>query len=137
MSYLTVVFKDAKPGSKEVSDLLYHPQMAAASWGHSIDDANFWRNKVQQMPSEVPMNTYAKVDDNTIMIDGVKYQKVKQEPKSLYEIIKEWNDDDNQPTCEELADKISVWLNDNRWNSEGEYYSGWNDCLDDLQLKLK
>lgn len=58
-------------------------------------------------------------------------------PPSLYEIIKEWNDDDDQPTCEELADKISVWLNDNRWNSEGEYYSGWNDCIDDLQLKIK
>jgi hypothetical protein len=58
-------------------------------------------------------------------------------PQTLYEIIKEWNDDDDQPTCEELADKISVWLNDNRFISYSDCNEKWNECIDYLRGKIK
>ena len=88
------------------------------------------------------MKIYETLDDNTVLIDGIKYQKVKQEPKSLYDMLEQpycvinavsynYNEKQKEHFCKIVND----WLKDNRWNSEGEYSSGWNDCLEDLQLK--
>ena len=77
--------------------------------------------------------------EETIMIDGVKYQKIEeQKPQTLLEIIREWNDDDDNTPCEILVDMIeSEWLpNDDPHDGE-EYQLGWNACLEYLRKKLK
>lgn len=81
------------------------------------------------------MKLVQQLDENTIVVDGVKYQKVKQEPKSLYEIFCDYGY--SNLTSDAVCDKVKNWLNDNRWNSDGEYFSGWNDCIEDLQQKIK
>jgi hypothetical protein len=37
LNWLTVVYKDIKPG-KEAEALILHPQMSAASWSHALND---------------------------------------------------------------------------------------------------
>ena len=85
------------------------------------------------------MRVYQKLNEETIMIDGVKYQKIEEpKQKALLEIIREWNDDDDNPPCEILVDMIeSEWLpNDDPHDGE-EYQLGWNACLEYLRKKLK
>ncbi len=79
------------------------------------------------------------IDENTVKIEGVEYKKVeKPKPQTLYEIIREWNDNEYCPTCEELVNRIgSEWLpNDDPHDGE-EYQLGWNACLEYLRKKLK
>ena len=92
------------------------------------------------------MKNFETLDDNTVLIDGIKYQKVeepKEEPKSLYEmLVPPYNMVGymfNDGQLDWFCDNVEKWLNDNRWNSnfKGEYFSGWNDCIDDLQQKIK
>jgi hypothetical protein len=78
-------------------------------------------------------------DENTIVVGGVKYQRVEEpKPHTLYGIIREWNDNEDYPTCEELVNRIgSEWLpNDDPHDGE-EYQLGWNACLEYLRKKLK
>jgi hypothetical protein len=78
-------------------------------------------------------------DENTIVVGGVKYQRVEEpKPQTLYEIIREWNYDEDYLTCEELVNRIgSKWLpNDDPHDGE-EYQLGWNACLEYLRKKLK
>ena len=60
-------------------------------------------------------------------------------PKTLYEIIQEWNDDDEQPTCEELVNRIKKWLPDEIEDklAISEYAWGWNECLKEICNNLK
>jgi len=37
LNWLTVVYKDIKPG-KEAEALILHPKMSAASWSHALND---------------------------------------------------------------------------------------------------
>jgi len=78
-------------------------------------------------------------DENTIVVGGVKYQKVEeQKPRTLLEIIRDWNDDDDNPPCEILVNMIEgKWLPTERFEDGEEYYIGWNDCLRHLKEKLK
>jgi hypothetical protein len=92
---------------------------------------------VQVMNANYPMLEV--VDENTVKIEGVEYKKVeKPKPQTLYEIIREWNDNEYCPTCEELVNRIgSEWLpNDDPHDGE-EYQLGWNACLEYLRKKLK
>ena len=89
------------------------------------------------------MRVYQKLNEETIMIDGVKYQKIeKPKPQTLLEIILDWwvQDwtGDSKTTCEQLVDTIeSEWLpNDDPHDGE-EYQLGWNACLEYLRKKLK
>ena len=68
----------------------------------------------------------------TIM--GVKYKRVEaQKPTTLYDIIAEWCDDDNDPTCEELVNRISGWLpKEHDTNSDG-----WNKCVRMIRENLR
>ena len=87
------------------------------------------------------MRVYQKLNEETIMIDGVKYQKIEEpKPQTLLDIIREWNDDDDNPPCEILVDMIeSEWLPDELEDEEDEmgYNQGWNDCVEKLKLRLK
>ena len=97
------------------------------------------RKKYGSSAMDYTMRVYQKLDEETIMIDGVKYQKVEEpKPQTLLEIIREWNDNEDYPTCEELVSMIeSEWLpNDDPHDGE-EYQLGWNACLEYLRKKLK
>ena len=66
-----------------------------------------------------------------------------RKPKKLLNIIREWCDDDNQPTCEELVNRISGWLPEpqNSSGSQNVYVEctveGFNDCLAKIKGKLQ
>jgi hypothetical protein len=76
-----------------------------------------------------------------IEIGGVKYQRVEEpKPQTLFEIIREWCDDDNQPTCEELVSRIEKgWLPNEGCHelNSNDYCEGWNDCIEHLKENLK
>lgn len=42
--YLTVVFKDIEPGSKECAELVYHPNTTACSWSHALQELELLRS---------------------------------------------------------------------------------------------
>jgi DNA-binding transcriptional regulator GbsR (MarR family) len=47
------------------------------------------------------------LDEQTVIVNGVKYRRVEEpKPSTLLDIVREWCDDDNQPTCEELVSRI-------------------------------
>ena len=77
------------------------------------------------------------IDADFVIINGVEYKRV-EEPKSqtLYDIILEWNDNDDYPTCEELVNMIGNWLPDGV-KSYSEYDDGWNDCIKVIRRKLR
>jgi glutaredoxin len=80
--------------------------------------------------------------ENIIVVDGVKYQRIVEKPKpqTLFEIIREWCDDDDQPTCEELVNKIErEWLPNEGCHelNSNDYCEGWNDCIEHLKENLK
>ena len=86
------------------------------------------------------MKIFETLDDNTVMIDGVKYQKVEEEPKeepeSLYNILL---DDFDVDDCEIICHNVEKWLPDEVEYEENElgYNQGWNDCLTSIQDKIK
>jgi hypothetical protein len=80
-------------------------------------------------------------DGDCIYFRGVKYQKVEEpKPKTLLEIIREWNYDEDYLTDEELANRIErQWLGDVKIekNTTLEFERGWNGCLEHLRYKIK
>jgi len=80
------------------------------------------------------------VDENTVKIEGVEYKKVeKSKPQTLLDIVREWCDDDNDPTCEELVDRVENWMT--QYNCDyvvnAEYLQGYNALMEILKEKLK
>ena len=61
----------------------------------------------------------------------------RQKPITLFEIIREWCDDDNDPTCEELVHRIDAWLPSPVENSTKFTDDGWNNCLKTIRENLK
>ncbi len=61
---------------------------------------------------------------------------------TLYDIIADWWDEifiNNNPSgqnIESLIGQIEEWLPET-FESYGEYQEGWNDCVENLRLKLK
>lgn len=83
------------------------------------------------------MKIFETIDENTVRIDGVEYKKVETpKPSTLLDIIRDWNDDEDDPPCEVLADMIADWLPD-RFQSYQGYGEGWNDCLDEIKENLR
>jgi hypothetical protein len=74
-----------------------------------------------------------------IEIGGVKYQRVEEpKPKTLLEIIREWNYDEDYLTDEELVNRIErQWLPDEVIEDGEDYNKGWNACLKYLQERIK
>jgi hypothetical protein len=99
------------------------------------------RKKYGSSAMDYTMRVYQKLDEETIMIDGVKYQKVEEpKPQTLKDIIREWwGDDETSSTCDELLDKIVGWLPDELEYEEDEmgYNQGWNDCLNEIKKNLR
>jgi hypothetical protein len=84
------------------------------------------------------MKVFQRLDEDTVKIDGVEYKKVEPpKPQTLFEIIREWCDDDNQPTCEVLVHRIDAWLPSSVENSTKFTDDGWNNCLKTIRENLK
>ena len=83
------------------------------------------------------MKIFETLDDNIVLIDGVKYQKVeepKEEPKSLYNILL---DDFDVDDCEIICHNVENWLPPDDHHDGEEYQLGWNACLEYLRDKIK
>lgn len=66
-----------------------------------------------------------------------EYQQPPQKPTTLYDIIADWCDDDNQPTCEGLVSRIEKWLPAKRIEDGEDYNNGWNNCLQKIKKNLR
>ena len=96
------------------------------------------RKKYGSSAMDYTMRVYQKLNEETIMIDGVKYQKVEEpKPQTLYGIIRRWWGDNE--TGQELVSRIEKWLPDELEYEEDEmgYTQGWNDCLNEIKTKLR
>jgi hypothetical protein len=93
------------------------------------------RKKYGSSAMDYTMRVYQKLDDETIMIDGVKYQKVEEpKPPTLYEMFcKEQLEFVNR---EVICDIVERWLPDED-DGDDRYACGWNDCVEKLKLRLK
>jgi hypothetical protein len=93
------------------------------------------RKKYGSSAMDYTMRVYQKLDDETIMIDGVKYQKVEEpKPQTLYEMFcKEQLEFVNR---EVICDIVERWLPDED-DGDDRYACGWNDCVEKLKLRLK
>jgi len=88
------------------------------------------------------MRVYQKLDEETIMIDGVKYKRVEEpkKPETLYGIIADWwdeiflNNNEAAETIESLVDRIEKeWLP--KEHDTNSYK--WNECLKLMRQKLR
>jgi len=96
------------------------------------------RKKYGSSAMDYTMRVYQKLNEETIMIDGVKYQKVEEpKPQTLYGIIRRWWGDNE--TGQELVSRIEKWLPDELEYEEDEmgYNQGWNDCLNEIKKNLR
>jgi len=103
------------------------------------------RKKYGSSAMDYTMRVYQKLDEETIMIDGVKYQKVEEpKPQILKDIIREWiviynvrTDGIRDHITNDLVDRIEKkWLPDED-DGDDRYACGWNDCVEKLKLRLK
>jgi hypothetical protein len=96
------------------------------------------RKKYGSSAMDYTMRVYQKLDEETIMIDGVKYQKVEEpKPPTLYEMFcKEQLEFVNR---EVICDIVERWLPDELEYEEDEmgYNQGWNDCLNEIKKNLR
>jgi hypothetical protein len=93
------------------------------------------RKKYGSSAMDYTMRVYQKLDEETIMIDGVKYQKVEEpKPPTLYEMFcKEQLEFVNREVICEIVER---WLPDED-DGDDRYACGWNDCVEKLKLRLK
>ncbi len=93
------------------------------------------RKKYGSSAMDYTMRVYQKLDEETIMIDGVKYQKVEEpKPQTLYDVLQDdFDSDDREIVC----DVVQRWLGDNIEVDTEEYNMGWNACLEHLRYKIK
>jgi len=95
------------------------------------------RKKYGSSAMDYTMRVYQKLDEETIMIDGVKYQKVEEpKPKILYEMF---YNKGLVSICDTVCDIVADWLPDELEYEEDEmgYNQGWNDCVEYLRENLK
>ena len=94
---------------------------------------------------ELEIENHGKAIQNLINVKERRKQKLeelqRQKPITLYDIIREWCDDDNQPTCEELVNRIEKWLPEPKQEAgDTEVYyknKGWNNCIKKLKERLR
>ena len=83
-----------------------------------------------------------KLGDDTVMIDGVKYQKVVEEPKPItlkriiWQCMESYNKTVQLPVIERVLDRVEVEWFPKKYHSYSFYNRGWNDCVDELKGKL-
>jgi hypothetical protein len=91
-----------------------------------------------QQPTERLSSFPEHFHPDIIEIGGVKYQRIVK-PQTLYEIIREWNDNEDYPTCEELVSRIEDWIS--RYKCDyvvcAEYLQGYNALMETLKANLK
>ena len=96
-----------------------------------------WFNEVKKGKYDEPY-----CPDEPEYYDEVEWDE-KDNPKTLLQIIREWCDDDNDPTCEELLNRISGWLPkpQSASGSQNVYVEcsveGFNDCIRKMKSMLR
>ena len=68
-----------------------------------------------------------------------EFKMKKTSKKTLLEIITEWNDNEENPPCEDLLNRIVEWLPNeyNGYGASSDYNIGWNQCLLSIKNNLK
>ena len=93
------------------------------------------RKKYGSSAMDYTMRVYQKLDEETIMIDGVKYQKV-EEPQSFYDklwgLLKTKLGDSVE--CDEMTDRVRDLIRENipeykKGVGLPEYFVGYNDAI--------
>jgi hypothetical protein len=84
------------------------------------------------------------IDADFVIINGVEYKRVEEpKPQTLYDIILEWNDNEDYLTCEELVNRIGNWLPKEQsaagsQNVDTELLvDGFNHCLQKIKEMLR
>jgi hypothetical protein len=91
------------------------------------------------------MRVYQKLDEETIMIDGVKYKRVEEpKPQTLKELLVEWYETANfvqskDVIANEIVNVVAKWLPGELEYEEDEmgYNQGWNDCFNKIKKNLR
>ena len=88
--------------------------------------------------AEKVMNFNIQSPPNTIDIDGVKYQRVEEEPeelKTLYNVLREL---DKPMFTDDVCSAVKRWMSQYTHNvMTGEYKKGYEECLTVLEENLK
>jgi hypothetical protein len=88
--------------------------------------------------AEKVMNFNIQSPPNTIDIDGVKYQRVEEEPeelKTLYDVLREL---DKPLFTDDVCSAVKSWMSQYTHNvMTGEYLKGYEECLTVLEENLK
>lgn len=90
------------------------------------------------------MKIFETLDDNIVLIDGVKYQRMVDEtpkPPTLYSIIAECmlahQKYVDTPLLENIMDRVKVEWVPGEYQSYSFYNEGWNECLQEIKKNLK
>ena len=101
------------------------------------------RKKYGSSAMDYTMRVYQKLDEETIMIDGVKYKRVEEpKPTTLWDVMRDklgFSID----MCDEIVDAVEEWLpkEQSAAGSQNVYVEctveGFNDCLTKIKSKLR
>lgn len=75
-------------------------------------------------------------DENTIVVAGVKYQRIVEEPKpqTLYNSISNL---EKPMFPDDVINTVRKWLPNTKFEDGTDYNIGWNDCLQHLENNLR
>ena len=108
-----------------------------SAFNNTVDNSQV-EEKLRRAAEKV-MNFNKQSPPNTIEIDGVKYQRVEEEPeelKTLYQMF--YENDWNVRSCEVFCDIVKEWMSQYTHNvMTGEYLKGYEECLTVLEENLK
>jgi hypothetical protein len=83
------------------------------------------------------MKIFQRLDENTVKIDGVEYQRVEPpKPPTLYDALCE-KGGMYSSVCDTVVEIVKEWLPLERYENGDGYNIGWNDCLQHLKENIK
>ena len=100
-----------------------------------LDDKTVIVNGVSYTKKE-PTPIVIQEDENTIVVAGVKYQRIVEEPKpqTLYNSISKL---EKPMFPDDVINTVRKWLPNTKFEDGTDYNIGWNDCLQHLENNLK
>ena len=100
-----------------------------------LDDKTVIVNGVSYTKKE-PTPIVIQEDENTIVVAGVKYQRIVEEPKpqTLYNSISKL---EKPMFPDDVINTVRKWLPNTKFEDGTDYNIGWNDCLQHLENNLR
>jgi len=100
-----------------------------------LDDKTVIVNGVSYTKKE-PTPIFIQEDKNTIVVAGVKYQRIVEEPKpqTLYNSISKL---EKPMFPDDVINTVRKWLPNTKFEDGEDYNIGWNDCLQHLENNLR